>query len=224
MGFGDAFGVNGTALLGERSLPSVRDDRGGVDLFRSCVRGSGSRLLRRSSSQRRVGGVVVDSCGLYGRYGRIALTRFMSFCESEPKAVWGSRRRVERVLSMGSIQQLAFHSGSASARMSSRIHWCRALSLTTSTLHPSSSSRSCHRAVWSRRLRPASISIRKSMSLFGPHSPFATLPKTQIFLAPCSAAILKISLRLASMSALAFMCKFPDYESTRRLLSQRLGG
>ena len=57
-------------------------------------------LVRRSSSQRRVGGVVVDACGLhglygrygqYGRYGRIALTKSMSFCESGPEEV-GARK------------------------------------------------------------------------------------------------------------------------------------
>ena len=29
MGLGDAFGVNGAALLGKRSLPAVRDDKWG---------------------------------------------------------------------------------------------------------------------------------------------------------------------------------------------------
>ena len=59
-------------------------------------------------------------------------------------------------------------------------------SVTTSTGRPSRAERSIASPPTSRRLRPGSSSIRKSMSLSDPASPWATDPKTRMFFPPAA--------------------------------------
>ena len=89
------------------------------------------------------------------------------------------------------------HSGTASQRTRSLIRGLMPRSLTTSTLHPSSSCKSSQSPAWSRRLRPAYTSTRRSMSLISSSSPLATEPKTRTLPAPSFAAMRKISSRSA---------------------------
>ena len=67
--------------------------------------------------------------------------------------------------------------------------------IATSTLRPSSSCRSCSRAITSSSVRPAWTSTRRSMSLSGRSSPRATEPNTRTFLTPWRTARSRISRR-----------------------------
>ena len=84
-------------------------------------------------------------------------------------------------------------SANASASTRSRMYGDRPFSVTTSTLQPSRSSRSCRMAIKSSRLRFGSNPTRRSRSLPGVESPRARDPNTRTEVAPCSRATRKIS-------------------------------
>jgi len=79
------------------------------------------------------------------------------------------------------------------------MYQCRPTGSTKSTWRPRRSSRSLIRWQKSNRLRPSSISTKKSTSLSGRASPRATDPNTRTWCAPCRAAIRRTSSRLPLM-------------------------
>ena len=85
------------------------------------------------------------------------------------------------------------HKGDASLIMRSRIRALSPRSVTTSTSRPNISLSSISSPPMSSRVRPGSISTRKSTSLSGRASPRTTEPKTRTLWAPCRAAIRRIS-------------------------------
>src|SRR5947199_7451203 len=72
---------------------------------------------------------------------------------------------VDTFADVDQVKLIVLHSGRASSSTRSRMYQCKPSGSTISTLRPRSSSRSCQRAVTSRRLRPSSTSTRKSRSL-----------------------------------------------------------
>jgi hypothetical protein len=88
------------------------------------------------------------------------------------------------------------HKATASLSTSFRTTRRSQRSEATSTGRFSSRSKSRTNAAWSSKLRPSSMSTRKSMSLPRRAVPRATDPNIRTFRAPCRAAILRIWLRL----------------------------
>ncbi len=86
--------------------------------------------------------------------------------------------RVDRRDRVEQVGPLLLRRGTASAWMRSRRNGLTPPSLSTSTWVPSRSSRSCHKPTRSIRLRPDSISTKRSTSLPPPGSPRAIEPNT----------------------------------------------
>src|SRR2546428_571122 len=105
------------------------------------------------------------------------------------------------------------HSATASFNTRSRIRSRNPRSVTTSTWHPSISSRSIRRPLRSKRLRPGSISTKRSISLSESASPRATDPKIRTLNAPCLFAVRRMSSR--------FVCKSSSRDITVISISLR---
>src|SRR5712664_2340985 len=95
------------------------------------------------------------------------------------------------------VDVVTCHRTTASLSTCSRMYGLMAASVTTSTLQPSKSSRSCFMAMRSSRLRPASSFTRISTSLSGPAVPRTLEPKTRTSRAPWLAATRSIVSRLS---------------------------
>ena len=101
---------------------------------------------------------------------------------------------VDETVYVASLAQSETASSSIRARVSSRPRLSPPV-VTTSTGHPSSSSRSPFRAACLSKLVRSPMSTSRSTSLAGPASPRATEPKTRTDRAPWRAAVWVISSR-----------------------------
>jgi len=128
----------------------------------------------------------------------------------------GEEHSLNRLDDMYEVEAIIAHSGTASRQARSLMCQCSPLSVTTSTLQPSRSSRSSAsrrrgqrhpyiylqpsrssrssaRAIWSRGLLPGSNSTGRSRSLGPVSSPRATDPNIRTLRAPCLVATSTIS-------------------------------
>src|SRR5215475_4461683 len=108
---------------------------------------------------------------------------------------------VDRIEDVSEALLRVSHRGMASRSTRSRIRGLIPRSLRTSTLHPSKSCSSSHKAAWSSRLRPGSNSTRRSISLCSSASPRATEPNTRTLRAPCLAQVHRIASRFSLSSS-----------------------